>query len=402
MQLSHNTALVITPPDHALEPIQTIRRQWDVKHVDIWPPHVTLFYPFLPPKMLPQAIKTLTSACSSVAAFPCRLAEFGHFDQGKKGIVTWLSPHPNNRINELHSHLGKYFPSCFKRLEQPHMTVARGQKQAPPLASAWKALDFEVLQLTLLERTTMGEPMRVVQHIKLACSSSTTSSTSASYSSAGLAPSSSVSSMNPITLPSLRLSGLCSCVIMPPGSQWPQFVDIKKRHMKPTIRRPPYPHMTMMAPFVSEPDYRKVAQALQQQFRSRNVMPFEVSIDSFDLFENAGSSTLYLKPTDNPPGALKKLQRAISAVLPHSDYKYEDHIGIGYFKNREEARRLKQQYQEAWKPIKFRVTEVYFLSRRGSDDPWNILQNVPLEGYRGPAQLRLGSQTSLASQMACL
>ena len=45
---SHMTALVLVPDESLWEPLQAIRRVHDSKHVDRWPPHVTLVYPFVP------------------------------------------------------------------------------------------------------------------------------------------------------------------------------------------------------------------------------------------------------------------------------------------------------------------------------------------------------------------
>lgn len=36
-----------------------------------------------------------------------------------------------------------------------------------------------------------------------------------------------------------------SVVVMPPPEHWKQIVDIKKNHMNPKIKRPPFPHITM-------------------------------------------------------------------------------------------------------------------------------------------------------------
>jgi hypothetical protein len=57
--LSNLTAVVLLPPRDLWEPIQSIRRLLDKKHVDRWPPHVTLFYPFYPPGLLEQATELL-------------------------------------------------------------------------------------------------------------------------------------------------------------------------------------------------------------------------------------------------------------------------------------------------------------------------------------------------------
>lgn len=103
--LSHNTALVITLPDELVERVQAIRRELDTHHVDIWPPHITLMYPFYLPNQLQQAIELLQTR--PIAPFKIALNKFGHFSQGKKGFVTWLNPEPNRQIQDLHKALSE-------------------------------------------------------------------------------------------------------------------------------------------------------------------------------------------------------------------------------------------------------------------------------------------------------
>jgi len=56
----------------------------------------------------------------------------------------------------------------------------------------------------------------------------------------------------------LVLEQTSSCVVMPPWQHWKPFVDLKQRHMKPSIKRPPYPHITMFAPFAAKQDFGEV------------------------------------------------------------------------------------------------------------------------------------------------
>ena len=64
--------------------------------------------------------------------------------------------------------------------------------------------------------------------------------------------------------------------------------------MNPRIKRPPYPHVTLLAPFVA-PEYFDEAQ-LKLREVAKNIEPFRLQFALFELFNNAHSSTLYLKP----------------------------------------------------------------------------------------------------------
>src|SRR4051812_15724496 len=43
----YTTALVLCPPEDDSKLIQTIRAELDKTHVDLWPAHVSLVYPFV-------------------------------------------------------------------------------------------------------------------------------------------------------------------------------------------------------------------------------------------------------------------------------------------------------------------------------------------------------------------
>lgn len=97
-----------------------------------------------------------------------------------------------------------------------------------------------------------------------------------------------------------------SLVIMPPPQFWPDFVDIKKNHMNPKIKRPPYPHITLFVGFLSQhlpislspfAHTRHFEEARSKlQILLKNVKPFRINIRTFKLFENGPSCTLYLEP----------------------------------------------------------------------------------------------------------
>jgi 2'-5' RNA ligase superfamily len=46
-QKTHQTAVVLIPPEAVWPPIQALRQQYD-RHVRRWMPHITLLYPFRP------------------------------------------------------------------------------------------------------------------------------------------------------------------------------------------------------------------------------------------------------------------------------------------------------------------------------------------------------------------
>lgn len=165
-------------------------------------------------------------------------------------------------------------------------------------------------------------------------------------------------------------------------------MEIKKNHMNPRIKRPPFPHITLLAPFVTYRDMKAAKEYLYNYLQ--HIEPFDLSFEKFEIFDNPGSSTLYLDPIINPPNALDSLYKLVSQLYPqsieanrHGD-NFSPHIGVGYFKDVKESKRLQAKYQEHWKAISFKCKEIYILSRVG-EDPFEVREVVPLGKNSTPA-----------------
>ena len=169
------------------------------------------------------------------------------------------------------------------------------------------------------------------------------------------------------------------CVIMPPRELWAPFISIKKNHMNPNIKRPPYPHITLCAPFIHPKFYKDAKNKLRDVLK--NIEPFEICFANFDLFKNNYSTTLYLAPESEVE--INLLYKELIATLPwnivQKQNNFEPHIGVGFFKGKKnDAEFLQKKYQADWTPLKFTVQEIYFLRRRSQDSPWEIEEIVPL------------------------
>jgi 2'-5' RNA ligase len=183
------------------------------------------------------------------------------------------------------------------------------------------------------------------------------------------------------------------CVIMPPKDLWAPFVDIKKNHMNPKIKRPPYPHITLLAPFAHPKHYVEAKKTVREALKS--IEPFEINFASFKLFNNTKSATMYLAPESSTE--LEHLHEVLSSSVPESvtqkQNDFEAHIGVGYFKNSRDAEQLKKKYQETWQPLKFVVQEVYFLSRSGQEMPWQVQEIVSLGSTEALTNFKIGDTT---------
>lgn len=170
----------------------------------------------------------------------------------------------------------------------------------------------------------------------------------------------------------------CSLVICPPPEFWEPIVSLKKNHMNPRIKRPPYPHITILAPFVKFSRIEDAKRVLQSALQ--NIQPFTMEINSIELFDNKNSQTLFLKP-EYPSNVLQDIYQSCLSEFPHcTNNDFDPHIGIGFFRNKGEAKRLQKRYQSNWKPMKFVIQELYIMARTGKESPFEVRAAVPLGG----------------------
>lgn len=121
------------------------RSQLDVAASWGVPAHVTLLYPFAPPKSLNQnLVDTLANAITAVAAFDCRFATTRWFGTE----ILWLAPEPDAPFRQLTAAIWAAFPQyppyggAYKDVV-PHLTVADDHQ---PDLSAKRAAERAVQQ----------------------------------------------------------------------------------------------------------------------------------------------------------------------------------------------------------------------------------------------------------------
>ena len=188
-----------------------------------------------------------------------------------------------------------------------------------------------------------------------------------------------------------------ACVIMPPRDLWAPFVEIKKNHMNPHIKRPPYPHITLCAPFVHPKHFKEAKSKFREVLK--NIEPFELSFANFELFKYDSSTTLYLAPESSLE--ISQIYKALIGCLPTSivqkQNNFEPHIGVGFFKGKNnEAESLQKKYQSSWIPLKFTVQEIYFIRRKNKESPWEVEEIVSLGQKELPSIFKIGETTDSA------
>lgn len=119
------TAILI--PIHQLEPaLRPFRDRHLRGSATKLPPHVTVFYPFLPPEQIDDAARArLKALFASLPPIACTLGTTGRFAQGS---VLYLAPEPAEPFLALGRKIGQTFPAAGPDRREPvmHVTIAQG------------------------------------------------------------------------------------------------------------------------------------------------------------------------------------------------------------------------------------------------------------------------------------
>ncbi len=175
---THETAMVLIPPEDCGEPIQVIRRAHD-RHVRRWMPHVTLLYPFRPREQFDNVETELRNACTHIEPFEVHLADFRHFHHGRGRYTLWLAPEPHDAMVRLQAALESAVPDCNDVSRHPagftpHLSVGqvRGDDALKTLMASvqasWKPLLFQADRVSMIWRAQPPDDVfRVGRHVQL-------------------------------------------------------------------------------------------------------------------------------------------------------------------------------------------------------------------------------------------
>ncbi|MCX5662830.1 MAG: 2'-5' RNA ligase family protein [Planctomycetota bacterium] len=119
------TAILV--PVHELEPaLRPFRDKHLRSSATKLPPHVTVFYPFLPPEQVDDAVRAgLAKLFAGLPRFSHALGKTGRFQQGG---VLYLAPEPAEPFLALGRKIGAAFPAAGPDRREPvmHVTIAQG------------------------------------------------------------------------------------------------------------------------------------------------------------------------------------------------------------------------------------------------------------------------------------
>ncbi len=159
---THQTAIVVIPPEPLWEPIQAIRREHD-RQVHRWMPHFTMVYPFRPRLQFDAVAGDLAVICRETPPFELSLISFRYFYHGGSSYTLWLAPDPAEPLARLQERLLAVVPDCIDTAQYaggftPHLSVAQVhdarqmERLKIQLQAAWQPLVFKIDSISLIWR----------------------------------------------------------------------------------------------------------------------------------------------------------------------------------------------------------------------------------------------------------
>ena len=160
-----------------------------------------------------------------------------------------------------------------------------------------------------------------------------------------------------------------AAAILPPEDVWPPIEAIRRIHDKHVDRW--RPHINLLYGFLPDaafPEARSViAEALQ------SIAPFQITLDDVRRFEHRSSSTAWLHPRSDPPGALEALQAALEGLFPQCNEQssispsgFTPHLSIAQIPQGDDAEARMAEWRRIL-PISFPVRSIQLISRRGDE-----------------------------------
>ncbi|ESO89026.1 hypothetical protein LOTGIDRAFT_106220 [Lottia gigantea] len=178
-------------------------------------------------------------------------------------------------------------------------------------------------------------------------------------------------------------SNKSAVVIIPPKSVWEQIQNIRSKFDKAYDRW--MPHINLIYPFAPDSEFSNLLPRLKDQLQ--NVAPFTVVFtkDSIGYFEHGQRCGLWLKPlihsqqysrpTDS--NHLQQLFPNFNDLNVINEKGFQPHLTLGQFKHNE-IQRVVNDLKQNWKPVNFKVDEIFLISRKGFSDPFEIRDSVAL------------------------
>ncbi|WP_342380657.1 RNA repair domain-containing protein [Myxococcus stipitatus] len=175
-----------------------------------------------------------------------------------------------------------------------------------------------------------------------------------------------------------RLVHQTAVVLIPPESAWPPIQALRKKHDAKFERW--MPHVTLLYPFLPEEDFDTVAALFEEALR--DIEPFEVTLSTFGHFEHRANATAWLRPDDEPRGALAALHAKLAAVVPECaspERGFSPHLSVGQLPRSKDVdlEQTLATWARTWRALSFPIGDVCLIRRKG-DTPFEVIRRIPL------------------------
>ena len=206
--------------------------------------------------------------------------------------------------------------------------------------------------------------------------------------------SSSSSSSSRSLMPKIFESALA---VVPPDAAWPPIQRARAEARDAGIIRWP-PHANVLYPFPPPKNFDVIGPVLEEALA--DLPAFDVTLADFGSFDRPDSSVLFLRPTAtwsnvHGSGAVEALgedpfqalyRRVRSAVDPYCRpdppkkllQPFVPHFTVTHTGGAAESAAARDALLEWWDPVRFCVSEVHLISRKGPNSPFELRWRVPL------------------------
>jgi len=169
-------------------------------------------------------------------------------------------------------------------------------------------------------------------------------------------------------------------VLIPPEKIWDPIQEVREKYDRNFHRW--MPHITLLYPFRPVKEYSN----LERDFKQicSYLSSFDIILEHFEYFHHRKNNyTIWLNP--EPKIAILNLQKKIQRISPDCNdvslHKggFVPHLSLGQIKGKEKLLEIIKQLQSHWKPLKFKVKNLFFISRENYKySKFHIKKVIPL------------------------
>ncbi len=156
--------------------------------------------------------------------------------------------------------------------------------------------------------------------------------------------------------------------LLPPAQVWTEIQALRRQYDSTFSRW--MPHINLLYGFIPQPYFAEATVVLQNVFA--DFEPFELTLEAFDSFEHADSTTIWLRPDAQSTRKLRDIQRVCRELFPNCDEQnrhgeWNPHLTIAKIPHsrKREAKQFLTEWNALWTPISFEVNAFSLIARSG-------------------------------------